>query len=348
MTKQSILESIHKTLDAGSITPSTQRNYRAAAHRLLLRVPVEAWSSEGALRLYRQALPDSQRPLFGTVYTRLYQRFHGVELTMVHPNIVLRFPTMLPVFAEPIADLTMSVSFARLSAARWRDVTMVDGVTYLDGAPLTDRDVAALEDVLVYVHGTGTPLDAILDAPVIPFARDTPWLKMPEEEMRWCANIAMGEGDEVDGVMASVLQAIRKAGAPLEYAGERLTDFEMIFDSAKARNRVRVFELAKEAVDLLSKGDRVGFDEIVETMIVKVVREEILEPRHRLRWNRNPTSADRRAAEPRLASVVPLSPASVVAYEPSPVIDPESMSLRQTMKSMNKKLAAVIKGASDV
>lgn len=349
MTDQSILDAIHNALDAGSITPSTRRNYRAAVHRLLLRAPVGAWGSEAVLRLYRQALPDAQQPLFGTVYTRLYQRFHGMELTMVHPNIVLRRPTMLPVVADAIADLTMSVSFSRLHAARWRDVTVVDVTTYLDGAPLTGRDAGALEDVLVYVYGHNAPPEDFLDAPIIPFAKDAPWLKMPEDEMRWCANIVLGDGDEVDGVMASVLQAIRKSGGSLEYAGEQLTGFEMIFDCAKARNRVRVFEMVDEAIDLLSKGDRAGFDEIVETMSAKVVREETLAPRHRLRWNRNPSAADHRAAFPRVADgvVLPPKPTTVI---PTPFVDPDARELQQNMKAVNKKLAEIIKraGAIDV
>lgn len=339
MTEQSIFDAVNTAIDAGFVVKNTRKTYKANAHRLFNRVPPSAWNDFGTMRTYYLAMTDARKRAFGVVYRFMYERLATTgEVAMVPPNELMTRTFYLSPIADPLMSLASVTSFGLLHEARWRDVNVASNCVALAGILLHSDAETALNDLLTYYHPNGLK-EADLHLPIVPISAASMETPMATDIMEWLVNSLMTPDTDIGEIAADTLTAARKRGLSLADCDTVMTTLGSVFAVAKQRPRLRAKELAEEAAHLLDAGDVRGFYEIWEVLTAQFMDDTELTPRQRLRWHRAPSHKAQIAA---------------TRYDghggPTAFIDRESLSLQQTMKAMNKKLAEVIKraGAIDV
>ena len=337
MTEQSILEAINTAIDKGFVVPNTRKTYKANAHRLMNRVPPSAWADFATMRVYFLTLTDARKRAFGVVYRFIYNRLAETgELPMVPPSDLMAKVFYLPSIADPLTALASVTSFGLLHETRWRDVNVTGNSVSLAGILLHSDAEAALTDLLTYYHPNGLT-EADRHLPVIPVSAAAPETAMATDIMEWLVNAMMTPDTDIGEIAADTLTAARKRGFTLSDCDTVMTTIGSVFAVAKQRPRIRAKELAEEATHLLDAGDVRGFYEIWAVLTAQFTDGATLTPQQRLRWHRAPSHKAQIEATRYDAPVGPTA-----------VIDRESRSFQQNIKAMNRKLADIIKGASDV
>jgi hypothetical protein len=324
-------------LDRAFANRITIKTYRAAAHRLVLRLPPESWNDGEAVNLYRISLSATMRAKLGSVLHHIGEsvKDHGIEI--VDYASVRHAFSPPSIFSDAVDVLSVAFSFDRLSTMTWADVPAILGT-------LGDRERGRLMSVLDYVWGEAEPDPAF---PVIPLTRRLRQIPMPPDMAEAVVtHLSSGWTGAEERIAFDTYLAMTDAERPLAEVEEVMGWFVQTAENATRYDRPKAFSVAGKALADLRRGDLREFVAKWNAVLLRVDKKE-LDPDDRYRWFRE--TAPPAVGEPATVSVGPveIEAGDIEDAEPrrfGTMSDPEETmpEWRKALKASNEWLHKVI------
>jgi hypothetical protein len=249
---------------------ATRKVYRATIHRLLQRVPVEAWGDVPTMRLYRSTLSAAGRTKFGAVWQHVAARMESEGVAVVSAEQITRFVRTPFPMADAIEWLSLHTTFSRLSTWCWGDVSMTESGGSIEKiVPIDERIEGMLTRIIEYVWPNEKPPD---DAPIIPLSRLFRTAPMPPDMLEGIIESTVtGNGESaLERAAIETVEAMVGAGMPYRAVEDRMADLAHLDEKANKRDRKRIETLVDRGTEVLRGGNRVEFNLLWATMLARV------------------------------------------------------------------------------